>query len=244
VYEDTGGDGAVLVLLGSVLMDGSVWDPVVANLRRDHRCVIPSLPPGAHRGPMRRDADLSLRDLGRMVTELLARLDLREVTVVANNHGAALALAAEHPDQPIARLGRLVVRGVRELPAGPARAQPAPGSADARSSAAGTAGAAPAAPAAPARDVRLDEQASAARRAGRPLAQAGTAPAGRRRDLRAYLVGARRGHMVAVCEQLAGFGRPTLWYGRRGRVQRPQHGCRLVTVLPTLGWPRSPTATC
>src|SRR5215218_4799828 len=65
-----------------------------------------------------------------------------------------------------------------------------------------------------------------------------------RRDLRAYLVGARRGHMVAVCEQLAGFGRPTLWYGRRGRVQRPQHGCRLVTVLPTLGWPRSPTATC
>jgi hypothetical protein len=35
-----------------------------------------------------------------------------------------------------------------------------------------------------------------------------------RRDLRAYLVGARQGHMVPVCEQLAGFGRPTLWYGR------------------------------
>ena len=118
MYEDTGGDGAVLVVLGAVLMDGSVWDPVVANLRRDHRCVVPTLPPGAHRGPMRRDADLSLRDLGRMVTELLARLDLREVTVVANNHGAALALAAEHPDQPIARLAVSSCEALENYPPG------------------------------------------------------------------------------------------------------------------------------
>jgi pimeloyl-ACP methyl ester carboxylesterase len=30
-YEDSGGDGPVLVFLGGVLMDGSVWDPVVAG---------------------------------------------------------------------------------------------------------------------------------------------------------------------------------------------------------------------
>jgi hypothetical protein len=36
----------VLVFLGGVLMDGSVWDPVVADLRRDHRCVVPTLPGG------------------------------------------------------------------------------------------------------------------------------------------------------------------------------------------------------
>ena len=36
-YEDTG-DGPVLVLLGGVSMDGSVWDPMVADLQRDHRC--------------------------------------------------------------------------------------------------------------------------------------------------------------------------------------------------------------
>jgi pimeloyl-ACP methyl ester carboxylesterase len=32
-YEDTGGDGPVLVLLGGLVMDGSVWDPLVADLR-------------------------------------------------------------------------------------------------------------------------------------------------------------------------------------------------------------------
>lgn len=104
-YEDTGGAGPVLVLLGGVLMDGSVWDPVVADLRRDHRCVVPTLPLGAHRRPMRRDADLSLSGFGRMVAEVLERLDLREVTLVENDHAAALALAGRSPG----RVARLVI---------------------------------------------------------------------------------------------------------------------------------------
>jgi len=96
-YQDTGGDGPVLVLLAGVLMDGSVWEPVVADLQRDHRCVVPTLPLGAHRRPMRPDADLSLLGVGRIVAELLERLDLREVTLVQNDHAAALALAGQHP---------------------------------------------------------------------------------------------------------------------------------------------------
>ena len=64
-YEDTGGDGPVLVLLGGLVMDGSLWDPLVEELRRDHRCVVPTLPLGAHRKPMRPDADLSLHGLRR-----------------------------------------------------------------------------------------------------------------------------------------------------------------------------------
>ena len=43
-YEDSGGPGPVLVLLGGLVMDGSVWDPVVEELRGDHRCVVPTLP--------------------------------------------------------------------------------------------------------------------------------------------------------------------------------------------------------
>ena len=53
-YNDSGGDGPVLVFLHGVAMDGSVWAPVIADLRRDHRCVVPTLPLGAHRRPMRR----------------------------------------------------------------------------------------------------------------------------------------------------------------------------------------------
>jgi pimeloyl-ACP methyl ester carboxylesterase len=104
-YDDTGGDGPVLVFLHGVAMDGSVWAPVVADLRRDHRCVVPTLPLGAHRRPMRRDADLSLRGFGRMTAELLERLGLEEVTLVQNDHGAVLALAGDDPR----RVARLVV---------------------------------------------------------------------------------------------------------------------------------------
>jgi pimeloyl-ACP methyl ester carboxylesterase len=104
-YEDTGGDGPVLVLLHGVAMDGNVFDPVVADLRADHRCIVPTLPLGAHRLPMRADADLTLRGFGRIVAELLERLDLRDATLVQNDHAAAIAAAGEWP----ARIGRLVL---------------------------------------------------------------------------------------------------------------------------------------
>ena len=58
-YEDTGGDWPVLVLLHGLMMDASLWDGVIADLSADHRCVVPTLPLGAHRHAMRADADLS-----------------------------------------------------------------------------------------------------------------------------------------------------------------------------------------
>jgi pimeloyl-ACP methyl ester carboxylesterase len=89
-YQDTGGSGPTVVLLHGLLMDESLWEQVVADLRVDHRCVVPTLPLGAHRRAMRADADLSLRGVARLVTELLDRLDLRGVTLVGNDTGGAL----------------------------------------------------------------------------------------------------------------------------------------------------------
>ena len=89
-YEDTGGEGPTLVLLHGLLMDASLWDDVIADLSVDHRCVAPTLPLGAHRHAMNADADLSLRGIARLVTELLDRLDLRGATVVGNDTGGAL----------------------------------------------------------------------------------------------------------------------------------------------------------
>ena len=60
-YEDTGGDGPVVVFLHGLAMDGSLWRNVVADLRADHRCIVPDAAAGRHRRPMRADADLSLR---------------------------------------------------------------------------------------------------------------------------------------------------------------------------------------
>ena len=89
-YTDTGGDGPVLVLLHGLMMDASLWDGVIADLSRDHRCVAPTLPLGAHRYPMRPDADLSLPGIARLVAEFCDRLGLEDVTLAGNDTGGAL----------------------------------------------------------------------------------------------------------------------------------------------------------
>ncbi|MDQ7802822.1 alpha/beta hydrolase [Amycolatopsis sp. A133] len=88
-YTDTGGTGSVVVFVHGLLMDGSLWDGPVAGLDR-LRCVVPTLPLGAHRHPMRDDADLSLPGVARLLTELLERLDLRDVTLCGVDTGGAL----------------------------------------------------------------------------------------------------------------------------------------------------------
>lgn len=106
-YEDTGGDGPVLVLLHGLAMDGSLWRGVVADLREDHRCIVPTLPLGAHRRPMRADADLSLRGIARLVAAFLDRLDLRNVTLIGNDTGGALVQLLICQDAT--RVGRVVL---------------------------------------------------------------------------------------------------------------------------------------
>jgi pimeloyl-ACP methyl ester carboxylesterase len=39
-YLDTGGPGSCVVLIHGVLMNATLWREVVADLRRDHRCVV------------------------------------------------------------------------------------------------------------------------------------------------------------------------------------------------------------
>ncbi len=104
-YEDTGGDGPAVVLLHGLLMSGSLWRNVVCDLRADHRCVVPTLPLGGHRRPMRPDADLSGRGQARLVAELLERLDLTDVTLVGSDWGGAQLVVSEGCDE---RVGRLV----------------------------------------------------------------------------------------------------------------------------------------
>ena len=106
-YEDTDGDGPVIVLLHGLLMDASLWDGPIADLSADHRCVAPTLPLGAHRHVMHADADLSLPGIARLVTEFLDRLDLRDVTLVGNDTGGALVQLLMRDGA--ARAGRVVL---------------------------------------------------------------------------------------------------------------------------------------
>jgi pimeloyl-ACP methyl ester carboxylesterase len=106
-YTDTGGDGPVLVLLHGLMMDASLWDGVIADLSSDHRCVAPTLPLGAHRHPMRADADLSLPGIAQLVAEFCERLDLRDVTLVGNDTGGALVQLIMADEVP--RVARVVL---------------------------------------------------------------------------------------------------------------------------------------
>jgi len=89
-YTDTGGEGPVVVLVHGLLMDASLWDGVVADLAPDHRCVIPTLPLGAHTNAVRADADMSLAGIAGLISELLDKLDLHDVTLVGNDTGGLL----------------------------------------------------------------------------------------------------------------------------------------------------------
>lgn len=108
-YDDTGApfDGApVLVFVHGLVMNGSLWRHVVADLRAEARCIVPTLPLGGHRRPMREGADLSLRGQARLLAELLERLGLRDVTLVFNDFNCAPPLIQEGLDR---RVGRLVL---------------------------------------------------------------------------------------------------------------------------------------
>src|SRR5258708_13898749 len=88
-------------------MGAGLWDPVVRRLDDEFRCLVPELPFGAHPAPLRPDADLSAAGLGRLVADFLDVLDLRDVTLVGNDSGTAIAqvVAARHP----ARVGGLLL---------------------------------------------------------------------------------------------------------------------------------------
>jgi pimeloyl-ACP methyl ester carboxylesterase len=120
-YADTGGTGPVLVFVHGLLMNGSGWRHVVERLAPRYRCVVPDLPLGAHRLPMKPDADLSLRGLALLVGEFLDRLDLTDVTLIQNDWGGAQVLLAEGPSERIGRLVLTACEAFDNYPPAPAR---------------------------------------------------------------------------------------------------------------------------
>lgn len=234
-YEDTGGSGPAIVFVHGLVMDGSLWRHVVADLRRDYRCVLPTLPLGAHRAPMHADADLSMRGMAEILGELIEALDLRELTLAMSDWGGPQLLVGGARDERIARLVVCSCEAFDNVPPkGAARLLPylarIPGGLDAALL--------------PFRFDRLRRLPMtygplSKRPVPREVMDRWFDPIreqrGVRRDLRKYVLSAAQGRcdLLAAASALAAFDRPALIaWASEDRLMPLEHGRRLAELLP------------
>lgn len=88
-YYDTG-SGEPIVFAHGLLVNANLWRKVVpAVAAAGYRCLSPDLPLGAHSIPMP-EADLTPPGVADLIAAFLDRLDLDNVTIVANDTGGAI----------------------------------------------------------------------------------------------------------------------------------------------------------
>jgi len=96
-YVDIG-EGQPAVFVHGVGTSSYLWHNVIAALAGEARCIALDLPLHGH-SPARADQDFSLGALADVVAEFCAALGLRDIDLVANDTGGAVAqiVAATHP---------------------------------------------------------------------------------------------------------------------------------------------------
>ena len=101
------GTGPAIVFVHGYLVDGRLWDGVAEALSGRFHVVVPDLPFGAHKVPMKPDARLDAAGLATIVDDFIAALGLEDVTLVGNDSGGAVSqiVVSRRP----ARVGRLVL---------------------------------------------------------------------------------------------------------------------------------------
>ncbi len=95
-----------IVFLHGVMVDGSLWDDVVALLP-DRECVVLELPLGSHTVAVADRSVLTPHGVAGLVLEELERRDLRDVTLVGCDTGGMLAQLVV--DRDPSRVSRLVL---------------------------------------------------------------------------------------------------------------------------------------
>jgi pimeloyl-ACP methyl ester carboxylesterase len=96
-YVDAG-DGPLALFVHGVGTNAYLWRNVIGLLHSERRCVAIDLPLHGHT-PVRPNQDLSLTALAQLVEDFCEALDLRDIDLVANDTGGAIAqiFAARHP---------------------------------------------------------------------------------------------------------------------------------------------------
>lgn len=231
-YEDTGGDGPVLVFGHGLLMDGRQWRKVISQLP-EYRCITPTLPLGAHKEAMHPDADLSEQGVARILADFLDALDLEDVTLVLNDWGGGQFMISDGRDKRLSRLVLASCTAFDNYPPKPAR--PAkwlchlPGGGWVLSKMLGT------------RFFRHSNKAyGALTKRGLPdelfddwFAPAVHDPAVRRDLVKFAKGGPSRRRLLELSDQMRSFTRPVLvLWAREDHMMPLEHADRLVTLYP------------
>lgn len=231
-YVDTGGTGPVAVLTHGFPMNHLQWRKVVPLLD-GIRCVMPTLPLGAHRRPMRPGTDLSQGGQAAILADFLDALDLREVTLVMNDWGGPQFVVAAGRAERVGRMAFVACEAFDNFP--PPQARPAaalarfPGGVWLLMQLLRTSFF---------RHNRRAWGAVSRSRIPDEILDEWFAPALHdrdiRRDLRRFVTGAPPGRtLLEWNEALAGFDRPALvvWAGEDAMMPS-EHGHRLAALLP------------
>ncbi len=231
-YVDTGGDGPVVVLTHGFPMDHRQWRKVVPLLE-GARCILPTLPLGGHRVPVRPGTDLSHAGQAGILADFLEALDLRDVTLVMNDWGGPQVVVALGRAERVGAMVLVACEAFDNFP--PPQVRPV--------------AKAMLAPGGTWLFVRLMQTAFlrhgartwgilAHSRLPDELYDAWFGPALRsraiRRDLRAFATGTpRRSVLLGWSEALRTFDRPALVVWAEDDLMMPrEHGARLAELLP------------
>ncbi len=122
-FIDTGGTGPPVVLLHGVPMTPQTqWMRVLPHLGQ-RRVVMPTLPMGGHRLPMRQDTDLTQFGMARILGEFLQAADLHQVVLALNDWGGGQFLLTERLPgyERVAALALVACEAFDNFPPRPAR---------------------------------------------------------------------------------------------------------------------------
>lgn len=104
-YREIGDpDGPPVVFTHGLLMNDHQWDLVLPLLPNGFRYLLPVLPLGGHRIPMKPGVDLTMPGMVEILSDFLTELDLREVTLILSDWGGPLFLPELSTGERITRL--------------------------------------------------------------------------------------------------------------------------------------------